>query len=482
MYLKRKVLWSGRFSKELNENTLAFTSSLPVDRRLVFYDIMGSIAHARMLGIRGIIPSKDAEKIVDGLIEILREVERDEIEFPEAVEDIHSAIELLLTEKIGEVGGKLHTARSRNDQVATDLRMFLRDAVLETIHGLIELQVALVELADKHIDTIMPGFTHMQPAQPITLGFHLMAHFFRFQRDTERFMDSFRRINICPLGSAALAGTPYDIDRWYVSDMLAFDRPSFNAMDSVSDRDMVAEYCFDAALCMTHLSSFCEELILWVNPEFGFAELDDAFATGSSIMPQKKNPDVAELIRGRTGAVIGSLFSILHMLKSLPFAYNRDLQEDKEPLFRTVDILNFSIRIFADIINSLTFNCDRMRKAAEKGFMNATDLADYLVMKGMPFRKAHEVVGRIVRKAIKEGKRLEDLTVDELKSFSELVDEDVTEVLKIDNCVSRRDSPGGTSPRALKEQIATGRTSIEVQINFLEDSRIRIQEAWRRLI
>jgi len=480
--VNRKPLWSGRFSKEASEPTLAFTSSLSFDRRLAFYDVLGSIAHARMLGAKGIIPSEETELIVNGLTEIVHRLKREEIEIPESVEDIHSAVELLLTESVGEIGGKLHTARSRNDQVVTGLRMYLRDALLETVGSLIELQMSLMDLADRHGETIMPGFTHMQHAQPITLGFHLMAHFFRFQRDAERFMESFRRVNVCPLGAAALAGTTYDIDRDYISNVLGFDRPTFNAMDSVSDRDIVAEYCFHAAMCMIHLSSLSEELVLWTSPEFGFAEMDDTFATGSSIMPQKKNPDVAELIRGRSGVVVGDLMSVLYLLKSLPLAYNRDLQEDKQPLFRSADTLNACLGFSAEMIKCLRFDPVRMREAAELGFINATDLADYLVTKGVPFRKAHETIGEAVRYAINKGKGLDDLSLEELRSFSILFEEDVREVLSLEDCVRRRKSPGGTSPQSVKEQIKIGRKSVEAERIFLDERRSRIQNDWGKLI
>jgi argininosuccinate lyase len=479
--VNRKVLWSGRFKKGASDSTLAFTSSLSVDSRLAFHDIMGSLAHAEMLGRKGIIDPGDKDLICEGLRSILVDLDNVGLEFPETMEDIHSAIEVELTQRVGDAGGRLHTARSRNDQVATDLRLFLRDRILDTIDNLVHLQEVLVEMASDHLDTIMPGFTHLQHAQPITLGYHLMAHCMRFQRDASRLMDLFARVNVCPLGSAALAGTTYPIDRSATSSMLAFDAITENSMDAVSDRDMVAEYCFCASLCMTHLSSMCEELIVWSSPEFGFVEVDDEFATGSSIMFQKKNPDVAELIRGRTSGVVGDLTATMIMMKGIPFAYNRDLQEDKEPLFRSSDTLNSSLEIMVLMFMTVRFDVDRMISAAEKGFLNATELADYLVVKGMPFREAHGVVGEIVQSASEDGLRIEDLSLEKLRSHSDLIQDDVWDSLSLSNAVERRTSEGGTSSSSVKAHIAKAMTAIDSQTEFVDSKRYSIEEAYETL-
>ena len=479
--MNRKVLWSGRFKKGVSDSTLAFTSSLSVDSRLAFHDIMGSLAHARMLGDREIISREDQEEIHEGLLSILHDLDGNGLEFPGTMEDIHSAIEVELTNRIGEAGGRLHTARSRNDQVATDLRLYLRDRILDTIENLVHLQEVLAELAEIHLETIMPGFTHMQHAQPITLGYHMMAHCMRLGRDSQRFAEMFGRANLCPLGSAALAGTTYPIDRKATANMLGFDSPTINAMDSVSDRDLVAEYCFCASLCMMHLSSMCEEIIVWSSPEFSFVEVDDEFATGSSIMPQKKNPDVAELIRGRSAGTLGELNTIMTMVKGLPFAYNRDLQEDKEPLFRASDTLNASLEILAPMLMTLSFNEEKMLQAAENGFLNATELADYLVVKGMPFREAHGVVGGIVQLASENGKGIEDLSLEELKGFSDLIEEDVVEALSLHNAVERRTSLGGTSSESVKKQIDAAMKAISSMEELVDAKRSSIGEAYGEL-
>jgi len=479
--VNKKVLWSGRFKKGVSESTLAFTSSLSVDSRLAFHDIMGSLAHVSMLGNQRIISREDEKAIAEGLRSILSDLDDRGLEFPGDVEDVHSAMEVELTQRIGDAGGKLHTARSRNDQVATDLRLFARDRVLDSIENLIHLQEVLIDLAEEHLGTIMPGFTHMQHAQPVTLGHHMMAHCTRLRRDAERFIELFDRVNVCPLGSAALAGTTYPIDREQTAMMLAFDAPTKNAMDSVSDRDLVAEYCFCASLCMMHLSSMSEELIMWSSPEFSFLEVDDEFSTGSSIMPQKKNPDVAELIRGRSAGVLGDLNSILVMMKGMPLAYNRDLQEDKEALFRTSDTLNASLEIMAPMLMTLEFDRERMLAAAERGFLNATELADYLVVKGMPFRDAHSVVGGVVRHASEEDKSIEELTLEELRSFSDLIEDDVWEVLPVERAVERRTSLGGTSSSAVELQIANGNETVGSQGDFVEEKRSSIKKAYESL-
>jgi argininosuccinate lyase len=477
----QKVLWSGRFKEGAAESTLAFTSSLDVDQRLASYDVMGSIAHARMLARQGIISKEDGEKIEAGLKEILAQVEDGTLPIDPKLEDIHSNVEFLLTDKVKDAGARLHTARSRNDQVVTDVRMFLRDAVLDTVIAIMGLEKALIDTAKENAETLMPGFTHMQHAQPITVGHHLMAHQARLQRDAERLMDSYQRLNVSPLGSAALAGTTYSIDRRYTAKLLGFEAPCANSIDGVSDRDFVAEYLFNASLCAVHLSSLCEELVYWSSPEFGFIEMADAYSTGSSIMPQKKNPDVAELTRGRAGAAIGDLVNILVTMKGLPLSYNRDLQEDKGALFASYDRLVPCLRMCGAMLSTLKFRKDRMLEAAKEGFLNATDLADYLVVKGMPFRKAHEVVGGAVRYCIDRGKRLDDLSLDELVTFSGLIGEDVFEVLPIEKCVRRRRSLGGTSPDAMPEQVHHATESLERQGVFAARERENIRKAFANL-
>lgn len=480
--MSRQALWSGRFEKGLSESTLSFTSSLSTDERLAWYDVVGSIAHAKMLGKQKIIAKDEAVKIVRGLGQILKEIESGDLELSEELEDIHTNIEFLLTKRIGEAGARLHTARSRNDQVVTDLRMYLRECVLNTIELLTDLQESLTSISKMHVKTVMPGFTHMRHAQPITLAHHLMAHFFRLERDVERFLDSYKRINVCPLGSGALAGTTFGIDRQQVSDALGFYAPCQNAMDGVADRDFVAEYMFASALTMAHLSSICEELVLWSTPEFGFVEIDEMFSTGSSIMPQKKNPDVAELIRGKTAGSLGNMTAILALMKGLPMAYNRDLQQDKVALFDSIDTLTECLRILAPMIAKTEFNDRAMLVSAEKGYLNATDLADYLVRKGVPFRKAHEAVGKAVRFASKKGKRLEDLSLAELKRFNTKIDEDVTLALPTMKCVEGRNSYGGTSPAAIKNQLLEASSAIKKHKAFLKSEKDRIGQVWRELL
>ncbi|HPP44939.1 MAG TPA: argininosuccinate lyase [Methanomassiliicoccaceae archaeon] len=479
---ERKVLWSGRFGQGAADETLAFTSSLMVDKRLARYDILGSLAHARMLTRQGIIAQEDGERIAAGLKELYAKAEEGALEIDPQLEDVHSNIEFLLTSMIEDAGARLHTGRSRNDQVATDLRMWQREAILDTIEAIHTLEHVLMERASDNVDVILPGFTHVQHAQPISLAHHLMAHFHRLARDVERFAECYRRTNISPLGSAALAGTTYNIDRLYTSELLAFKAPCANSLDGVSDRDFVAEYLFAASLCAVHLSSLCEELVYWSSPEFGFVEMDDAYATGSSIMPQKKNPDVAELIRGRAGATIGDLLNMLVTLKSLPLSYNRDLQEDKAALFAAHDRIVACLRMAAAMVSTVKFNKERMLAATKDGFLNATDLADYLVTRGLPFRKAHEVVGAAVRYCIEQGKRLEELTLEELRSFSDLVEEDVFSILPIERCVLRRMSVGGTSPNVIPMQFSQGMSALQRQSTMFQRERARLQTAYRRLL
>jgi argininosuccinate lyase len=461
---------------------LTFTSSLAVDSRLARYDVLGSLAHVRMMAKQGIISSENGRAIEEGLRAILRQVEDDDLPVRTDLEDIHSNIEFLLTDRIGEAGARLHTARSRNDQVVTDVRMFLRDATLNTIEAMVTLQKALLDRAAGATGIIMPGFTHLQHAQPVTVGHWMMAHLFRFDRDAERLIDSYKRLNVCPLGSAAMAGTTYAIDRTYTSQLLGFDGPCPNSMDGVSDRDFVAEYLFIAALTSVHLSSLCEELIYWSSPEFGFLEMADEHSTGSSIMPQKKNPDVAELVRGRAGATIGDLVNIMVTMKGLPTTYNRDLQEDKPALFASYDRLVPCLLMTAAMVSSMKVNGDRMLQACHTGYLNATDLADYLVVKGLPFRKAHEVVGSIVRHAIAHEARLEDLSLDDLREHCGLIDEDVFSILPVERCVARRVSFGGTSPSAFPSQQARARSGIEDHIAMVEKERARLSEAYQGLL
>lgn len=477
----KKVLWSGRFKEGAADATLAFTSSLHTDVKLAKYDVLGSIAHAKMLSVQGIISQEDGKEIQEGLKEILSQIEDGTLPVQESLEDIHSNIEFLLTDRIKDAGARLHTARSRNDQVVTDVRMFMRDAILDVIEELIGFEKTLLEVSKDNIDTIVPGFTHVQHAQPVTIGHHFMAHFSRIRRDVERFIESYSRVNICPLGSAALAGTTYNIDREYTSSLLGFQNPCYNSMDGVSDRDFIAEFLFNASLCAIHLSSICEELVYWSSQEFAFIEMDDAYATGSSIMPQKKNSDVAELTRGRTGAAIGDLVNILTTMKGLPLTYNRDLQEDKDALFSSYNRLTSCIKMCSAMIATLNFNKERMLSAASEGFMNATDLADYLVVKGMPFRKAHEVVGGAVRYCIDQNKKLEDLNLEELQSFSDLIEKDVFEILPLEKCVSRRKSFGGTSPEIIPTQLDNGHSAVDRQNAFVIGERNIIEQAFESL-
>ncbi|MDD1770221.1 MAG: argininosuccinate lyase [Methanomassiliicoccales archaeon] len=477
----QRVLWAGRFKEAASERTLAYTSSLAVDKRLAWYDIVGSMAHAKMLGKQGILTPGDSKKIVDGLKVLLKEVEEGRAIFSDKFEDIHTNVEFQLTERIGEAGGRLHTARSRNDQVVTDFRLYLRDLTLETIDLIGSLQTALIKQAKSHTRTVMPGFTHMQHAQPVSLGHHLLAHVTKLQRDAERLLDSYERVNLCPLGSAALAGTTYPIDRALVAEMLAFDGPTLNSMDSVSDRDFAAEFLFCAALTMVHLSSFSEELVIWSTPEFGFAELSEAHSTGSSIMPQKKNPDVAEMARGRSAKSIGNLTSMLSLLKGLPLTYDSDLQGDKELVFSTADVLIPSLEIEADVLSAIRFDKKRMLAAAGQGYINATELADYLTRKGLPFRQAHEATGKAVREAISQGKKLEEMSLEDLLKFSSLVDTDVYQAMSLESGLERRTSFGGTSPSAVKEQIRLLGERQSAVLRSVRAEKLRIAKAYTKL-
>ena len=437
-------LWGGRFSKNTNELVDAFNASIEFDKRLYHEDIRGSIAHAKMLAKCGIIPAEDGEKIVAGLQDILKDIEAGNFAFEVALEDIHMNVEARLTERIGSAGARLHTARSRNDQVALDMHMYMKREVTEIAELLLNFEKALLSVAKEHEKTLMPGYTHLQRAQPITFAHHLLAYFNMLQRDFRRLMGVWEGADIMPLGAGAIAGTTFPIDRFYVAEQLNFGKVYGNSMDAVSDRDYVIEFLSFASMLMMHLSRLSEEFCLWSSTEFGFIELDDGFATGSSMMPQKKNPDIAELVRGKTGRVYGHLQAMLVTAKGLPLTYNKDLQEDKEGLFDAIDTIKFSLAVYRDMILTMTVNVDKMQQAVSKDFSNATDLADYLVRKGLPFRQAHEVVGKCVAYAILNGKFLPEISIDEYKEFSDLFEEDLLEALKPENCVAARKSYGWT--------------------------------------
>ena len=452
-----KKLWSGRFNEPTDAFVEAFTASVEFDQRLYRYDIQGSIAHATMLAKSGILTGEERDSIIGGLERVKQRIEAGQFEWSVELEDVHMNVESALTADIGDNGKKLHTGRSRNDQVATDIRLYMRDEI-ELIRAEIKrLQEALLEVAEREADTIMPGFTHLQTAQPITFGHHMMAWFEMLERDRDRLADCNKRVNVMPLGAAALAGTTYPIDRHCTAELLGFDRPSENSLDSVSDRDFAIEFSAAAALVMMHLSRMSEELIVWSSAQFAFITLSDSFCTGSSIMPQKKNPDVPELVRGKTGRVFGHLMGLLTLMKGQPLAYNKDNQEDKEPLFDTVDNLKGSLKVFADMIPAITCRKQNMREATMKGFATATDLADYLVVKGIPFRDAHEVVGKAVALCIEKECDLSDLDLAELQAFSGAIAEDVFEVLTLEGSVAARNHIGGTAPEQVRAAIQRAR-------------------------
>ena len=453
--------WSGRFGEPVSERVKRYTASVDFDRRLAAVDIAGSLAHARMLAAVGVLGADDLAAIERGLATIRGEIERGEFAWSRDLEDVHFNVERRLTALVGDAGKRLHTARSRNDQVATDLRLWLRESIDGLLDLVTALRVALLDLAERHAATIMPGFTHLQVAQPVTFGHHLLAYEAMLGRDAERLADGRRRVNRLPLGSAALAGTSYPIDRERVARELGFDGLCGNSLDAVSDRDFAIEFSATAALLMVHLSRFAEELVLWTSPRFGFVALADRFCTGSSIMPQKKNPDVPELARGKTGRVAGHLMGLLMLMKGQPLAYNKDNQEDKEPLFDTVDTLADTLAIVADLVaNGITVDAARMREAAREGFATATDLADYLVKRGLPFRDAHEAVARAVRHAEGRGCDLADLPLAELRAFSPLIGDDVFAVLTLEGSVASRDHPGGTAPARVHAAIAAARAAL----------------------
>ncbi len=477
-----KALWSGRFAEGMDDSTLAFTSSLDVDSAMAYYDVMGSLAHVRMLKHCRIIAAEDADSITEGLRKIAGQIADGSFVWDESLEDVHTNVENTLTKMIGPAGGRLHTARSRNDQVATDYRMWLRDAALDAVDAVDNLIKSLHRTASLHRDTILPGFTHMQHAQPVTLSHHLMAHAFRFGRDAARFLDALNRMDRCPLGSAALAGTTYPIDRKMTADLLGFKDPTENSMDSVGSRDFVCELSFDAAMTAVDLSSICEELIYWNSQPFGFIEMDDRYSTGSSIMPQKKNPDIAELARGKTGAAVGSLVNIMVTMKGLPLSYNRDLQEDKHALMSSLRSVTECALMISKVVATIKVDDDRMRKSTNDGFINATDLADYLVVKGIPFREAHAIVGETVRYCIDNRKTLDSLTLEEFRKFSDLVEEDVFQAINVTTCVERRDSYGGTSPASGDVEAVISETSLRNREESVRVVRNVIANCWKELL
>jgi argininosuccinate lyase len=450
-------LWGGRFAKKPDELAHQFTTSLPFDRRLVEHDIAGSIAHARMLGRCEIITADEARQLEAGLERVRAGLSSGELRLDPASEDIHTEIERLLGEQVGALAGKLHTARSRNDQVALDLRLFLREEIDSLRQGIASLQKALVDAAEGNMDAVLPGYTHLQRAQPVLLAHHLLAYFSMFQRDRERLGDCRKRVNVCPLGAAALAGTSFPVDPSFVAEQLGFDGVFANSMDAVSDRDFVLEFLAHAATGMVHVSQLCAELVLWSSAEFGFVRLADAWCTGSSIMPQKRNPDIAELARGKAGRVFGGLVGMLAVAKGLTLSYNRDYQEDKEAVFDAVDTLSGAVEVLREMISTAAFQRERMEEALEQGFLTATEVAGYLVRRGLPFREAHGIVGQVVRYCEKQGTTMEDLTIEEWRSFSREFGPDITECISPRGAVEAKASPGGTAPERVQEQIAAAR-------------------------
>ena len=457
-----KMMWAGRFSSEADPKVNDFNSSISFDARMYRQDIRGSIAHARMLGDCGIIEKSESEKIIEGLKGILADIDSGVLSFDPNAEDIHMFVEQVLTDRLGDTGKRLHTARSRNDQVALDIRMYLRDECDEISKLVFELAETIINMAEEHLYTVMPGYTHMQRAQPVTFAHHLMAYAQMLYRDLERIRDAKERMNYLPLGSGALAGTTYPINRKQVCEELGFTDITYNSLDGVSDRDFCIEICSALSILMAHLSRFSEEIIMWCSWEFKFVELSDAFSTGSSIMPQKKNPDITELIRGKTGRVYGDLTTLLTMMKGIPLAYNKDMQEDKEAIFDAIDTVKLCITTFIPMLSTMTVNKENMRAAAAKGFINATDCADYLVKKGRPFRDAYKITGTLVALCIKKGTTLEELPIEEYKKLCSDFDNDVYEAISLDTCVMQRKSDGGPAPEAVQVQIEKLKAKLRV--------------------
>ena len=457
---KNRETWSGRFEEPVSKLVQRYTASVEFDQRLAEYDIQGSSAHAQMLADSGIITAKDLAKIEKGLRQIQKEIHNGTFDWRLELEDVHLNIEKRLTTLIGDAGKRLHTARSRNDQIATDVRLYMRASIDDIIKLITAMQLSILDLAEENVNTVMPGLTHLQIAQPISFGHHLMAYFEMLKRDKERLSDCRKRVNILPLGAAALAGTSYPINRKMVAKKLGFDDICKNSLDAVSDRDFTIEFCACSTLIMTHLSRLSEELILWMSPLFGFIQLDDRFCTGSSIMPQKKNPDVPELVRGKTGRVNGNLIALLTLMKGQPLAYNKDNQEDKEPLFDTVDTLSETLRIYADMLKGVHVDVNAMRSAAMRGYSTATDLADYLTKKGVPFRDSHETVAKAVRTAEKKGCDLSEFTLSELQKFSQLIEKDIFSILTLDGSMKSRNHTGGTAPSQVRKAIKSAKKNL----------------------
>ena len=458
---KNTKLWGGRFEGTVEDWVEQFGASISFDHQLAKFDLMGSLAHVQMLGQTGILSLEEAEQIQDGLKALLRDLEAGELHFDIANEDIHMNMEVLLTEKIGPLAGKLHTARSRNDQVATDMHLYLKEQLGHVLDKLANLNSVLLDLAEKHVETIMPGYTHLQHAQPISFAHHLMAYYNMFQRDSERFAFNLKHTDLSPLGAAALAGTTFPINRQLSSDLLGFQQPYTNSLDAVSDRDFILEFLSNASILMMHMSRFCEEIINWCSFEYQYISLSDSFSTGSSIMPQKKNPDMAELIRGKTGRVYGNLLGLLTVMKSLPLAYNKDLQEDKEGMFDTVETILNSLDVLAGMLSSMQVNKAKMQQSTENDFSNATELADYLAEKGLPFREAHEIVGKLVLDSIKHGKNIQDWDLEELQVYHPLIEEDIYIYLRPETAVQRRNSLGGTGFEQVKYQIEQAKKELK---------------------
>ena len=458
---KNTKLWGGRFEGTVEDWVEQFGASISFDHQLAKFDLMGSLAHVQMLGQTGILSLEEAEQIQDGLQALLRDLEAGELHFDIANEDIHMNMEVLLTEKIGPLAGKLHTARSRNDQVATDMHLYLKEQLGHVLDKLANLNSVLLDLAEKHVETIMPGYTHLQHAQPISFAHHLMAYYNMFQRDSERFAFNMKHTDLSPLGAAALAGTTFPINRQLSSDLLGFQQPYTNSLDAVSDRDFILEFLSNASILMMHMSRFCEEIINWCSFEYQYISLSDSFSTGSSIMPQKKNPDMAELIRGKTGRVYGNLLGLLTVMKSLPLAYNKDLQEDKEGMFDTVETILNSLDVLAGMLSSMQVNQAKMQQSTENDFSNATELADYLAEKGLPFREAHEIVGKLVLDSIKHGKNIQDWDLEELQVYHPLTEEDIYIYLRPETAVQRRNSLGGTGFEQVKYQIEQAKKELK---------------------
>ncbi|ANR75111.1 MULTISPECIES: argininosuccinate lyase [Streptococcus] len=458
---KNTKLWGGRFEGTVEDWVEQFGASISFDHQLAKFDLMGSLAHVQMLGQTGILSLEEAEQIQDGLQALLRDLEAGELHFDIANEDIHMNMEVLLTEKIGPLAGKLHTARSRNDQVATDMHLYLKEQLGHVLDKLANLNSVLLDLAEKHVETIMPGYTHLQHAQPISFAHHLMAYYNMFQRDSERFAFNMKHTDLSPLGAAALAGTTFPINRQLSSDLLGFQQPYTNSLDAVSDRDFILEFLSNASILMMHMSRFCEEIINWCSFEYQYISLSDSFSTGSSIMPQKKNPDMAELIRGKTGRVYGHLLGLLTVMKSLPLAYNKDLQEDKEGMFDTVETILNSLDVLAGMLSSMQVNQAKMQQSTENDFSNATELADYLAEKGLPFREAHEIVGKLVLDSIKHGKNIQDWDLEELQVYHPLIEEDIYIYLRPETAVQRRNSLGGTGFEQVKYQIEQAKKELK---------------------